>query len=146
MKFESIRRSLFALILTSIAAFFIFIVLPPSRDAMNGIVTVYNFSQTTGRVTQVKYKVVIDAQAVIELHKTTGGDKNNYLTFGFDKCSVFNRTNWRCERSEHEFLMQDGNLRILKQNGELLLPKEKSVSRLRWWSNRLRLLLQFQQK
>lgn len=138
MKTVSIRRWLSALILTTIVAVFIFVILPPSRDAMNGIVTVYSYSQATGSASSIKFKAVIDAQAVIELREITIGAKKTSSTLGFDKCSIFNRTNWRCERSGNKFLMQNSNLTILNQNGDILSPETKQVSRLSYWANQLR--------
>jgi len=137
MKIVPIRQRLYGLLLTLIAVFLIFVILPPSRDAMNGIVTVYNSNQAEGSLSPIKYKVIIDAQEVIELQTIANGTTNTYSIVGFDKCSIFNRTNWQCERSGNKFLMHDGNLTILKQNGEFLCQETKQINRLHWLFNRL---------
>jgi len=137
MKIVSIRQKLSALLLTLIAAFLIFAILPPSRDAMNGIVTVYNFNQTEGSISPIKYKAIIDAQEVIGFQANTNGAENTYSIVGFDKCLIYNRTNWQCERLGNKYLMHDSNFTILKQNGELLFPETKQVNRLHWLFNRL---------
>jgi hypothetical protein len=124
------RRKIFNILLLSIALILVVIVLPPSRDASNGIATVYLWSSSEGALSSIEFKAVINAQTVIGLSSTD-------RTIGFERCSVFNRKNWRCTLNEQSYGMSDGHLSVLEASGGGVLNGAEQISRLRWWIRRL---------
>ncbi len=132
-----VRRSLAAALLTAVAAVLLVVVLPPSRDATRGIVTVYRWSPATGAQSPIRFKAVVEAQAVIELRTERSGSAKVATSVGFDSCAVFNRRNWQCERSGQRFLMQDGRLSVVGSTGAEISTETRQVNRLTWWARRL---------
>jgi len=137
LSYARLRRAIAGFLLSSIAFILLVVVLPPSRDALNGVVTVYSWSSNEGVLSPVEFKAVIDAQAVIERRASFFDSNSTATTKGFDKCAVFDRKNWQCFRSERKYQMSEGCLSIQEPNGDVVLSGVDQVDRLTWWIRRL---------
>ena len=101
------------LLLVLIAFVLLFGLLPLSRDASRGIVTVYSINPTNGTsYPPAKYKAIIDAQEVVELIAGSATKGLSRTIRGFDTCAVFDRKNWQCRRAESIFVMDRGQLAV----------------------------------
>jgi hypothetical protein len=123
--------------LTIVAILLVIVVLPPSRDAVNGIVTVYSLDSKGESLASAKYKAVIDAQAVIEFRSPRHSSNAYATTIGFDNCAVYDRKNWRCTRSGQAYLMQKGRLSVQASKRKGASKGIYQVDRLTWWMHRL---------
>lgn len=128
--------------LTLVAAAFVFVLFPVSRDATHGIVSIHLWSEPERTLYLVKYKVVIQAQSVVELRQKRDKTGSSVQTYGFKECAVFDRRNWRCERVDSEYFMRDGllNINVTGQGYARSQPNQPvQINRLQWWIRRLAL-------
>lgn len=137
MSVAPIRRAVAATLLTAVAMFLLFVVLPPSRDATHGVVSVYFWSSADGPLPPVKFRAVVEAQAVIELRRMVDGSSRSVKAYGFERCAVFDRKNWECERPGKVYRMQKGRLAIVEQSRQAVSPEVRQVSRFTWWAHRM---------
>lgn len=136
----SVRRLAWSIGLTFVGAVLIFVVFPPCLDATRGIVSVYLWSDSEKTLYLIEYKAVIEAQSVVERRLTCVRRSCTVDTYGFTECAVFDRRNWRCRRSDVQYLMQDGDLHPSTADRHRVRSgsdQPRDVSRLRWWCRRL---------
>ena len=137
LSYARLRKVLAGILLSSIALILLVVVLPPSRDAVSGVVTVYLWSSNVGVLSPIEFKAVVAGQAVIERRASLFDSSPTAITIGFDSCAVFDRKNWQCLRSERNYQMSEGHLSILEPNGDAVLNGIEQVDRLTWWIRRL---------
>lgn len=137
--FKAIGKSAPGLLLLVVAVLLFFGVLPISRDAARGVVTVFSINPRDGTCYRpVKYKAIIEAQSVVEWADGSAPGESFPTTRGFEDCAVFDRKNWRCRRAELLYEMADGRLVVGDPGGPSLTSDREQVGRFRWWLHRLR--------